>query len=57
VAERTPRSSTVTKITAWLAVFAVLIGGVWILGRLGGVLAGKSQFLKCEYRIDWTWLI
>jgi LEA14-like dessication related protein len=56
VAERTPRSSTVTKITAWLAVFAVLIGGAWILGRLGGVLAGKSQFLKCEYRIDWSTL-
>jgi len=43
-----------TRVSGWLAVFAVLTGGVYIGTRVGLALASKSQILKCSYRVDWS---
>lgn len=56
VAAEMPPSRVWTRIAGWLAIAAILAGGTWIMGRLGSVLAHKSQILKCEYRVDWTTL-
>lgn len=49
---RVRRSHPGSRVLAWLAMLAVLVGNGYLFGALGLSVHHKSQILKCNYGVD-----
>ena len=52
--EKTKRSSTVSRVVAWVLVLGLALGNGYAFGAVGLSIHHKSQILKCDYDVIWT---